>query len=195
MNSDMWMHICEFKYKNSLTGHFLVHPKSYVFFMKSYMNSWYSINSYMNFDMNSLPGHFMVTRILSLSWNHARYIMDYGLLSWERSYWKSCLKNTVKNIVKNIVNWWKIWVNWTEFFIEFMRRCADAPYLTGPGHSAAAAPEPSASQSAGLFGRATVLIPATLVLSDSQFLLQARLASHQLESQRLRCNLSADSSE
>ena len=53
-----------------------------------------------------------------------------------------------------------------EFFIEFVRRCADAPYLTGPGHSAAATPEPSASRSAGLFGRATVPIPATLVLGS-----------------------------
>ena len=71
--------------------------------------------------------------------------------------------------------------------------CADAPYLTGPGHSAAAAPEPPASLSACLFGRATVPIPATLVLSHTQFLLPARLASHQLESQRPRCDLSADS--
>ena len=34
--------------------------------------------------------------------------MEFGLLSRERSYWKSCLKNivnNVKNIVKNI---WKI---------------------------------------------------------------------------------------
>ena len=35
--------------------------------------------------------------------------------------------------------------------IEFMAQCADAPYLTGPGHSAAAAPEPPASLSACLF--------------------------------------------
>ena len=31
-------------------------------------------------------------------------IMDLGLFSWERSYWKSCLKNIVKNIVKIILN-------------------------------------------------------------------------------------------
>ena len=53
-----------------------------------------------------------------------------------------------------------------EFFIEFMRRCADAPYLTGPGHSAAAAPEPSASMSAGLVGRATVPIWSCHTLSS-----------------------------
>ena len=59
-----------------------------------------------------------------------------------------------------------------EFFIQLTRWCADAPYLMGPGHSAAAAPEPSASLSVGLFGRATVPILATLVLSHTQFLLQ-----------------------
>ena len=70
--------------------------------------------------------------------------------------------------------------------------CADAPYVTGAGHSAAAAPEPPASLSAGLFGRATVPIPATLVLSYTQLLLPVSLVSHQLESQRLlsRCDLS-----
>ena len=36
-------------------------------------------------------------------------------------------------------------------------RCADAPYLTGLGHSAVAAPEPPASLSADLFGRATAI--------------------------------------
>ena len=35
--------------------------------------------------------------------------------------------------------------------IEFMARCADAPYLTVPGNSAAAAPELPASLSACLF--------------------------------------------
>ena len=39
----------------------------------------------------------------------------------------------------------------------------------GPAHLAAAAPEPPASPSAGLFGRATVPIPATVVLSRTQF--------------------------
>ena len=73
-----------------------------------------------------------------------------------------------------------------------MARCANAPYLTGPGHSATAAPEPPASLSAYLFGRATVPIPAVLVLSHTQFLLPALLASHQLESQLPRCDLSAD---
>ena len=58
-----------------------------------------------------------------------------------------------------------------KFFIEFMRQCANAPYLTGPGHSAAAAPEPSASLSAGLFGRSTMPIPAPLDLSHTQFFL------------------------
>ena len=72
--------------------------------------------------------------------------------------------------------------------IEFMARCADAPYRTGPGHSATAAPEPPASLSACLFGRATVLIPATLVLSHTQF-----LVSHQLESQWPSCDLSTGS--
>ena len=42
--------------------------------------------------------------------------------------------------MKNIVNW-----------------CADAQCLSGPGHSAAAAPEQSASLSAGLFGRSISL--------------------------------------
>ena len=79
-----------------------------------------------------------------------------------------------------------------EFFIKFMWLCANAQYLTGPGHSAGAAPGPSVSLSACLFGRATVPIPATLVLSHTQ-LLPARLASHQLESQLLGCDLSADS--
>ena len=95
--------------------------------------------------------------------------LDFGLFSWERSYWKSCLKNIVKNIVKNIL---KLMEDLYEFFIQFTRWCADAPYLMGPGHSAAAAPEPSASLSVGLFGRATVPILATLVLSHTQFLLQ-----------------------
>ena len=79
-----------------------------------------------------------------------------------------------------------------EFLIEFMALCADAQYLTGPGHSEAAAPEPPASLSACLFGRATVPIPATLVLSHTQFLLPVRQASHQLESQLPRCDLSAE---
>ena len=77
--------------------------------------------------------------------------------------------------------------------IEFMALCADAQYLTGPGHSAAAAPEPPAPLSAGLFGRATVPIPGILGLSHTQFLLPASLASHQLESPWPRCDLSADS--
>ena len=32
----MYEFLYEFSCKNSLTGHFLVHPKSYVFFMNSY---------------------------------------------------------------------------------------------------------------------------------------------------------------
>ena len=32
---------------NFLTGHFLVHPKTYVFFMNSYMNSWFFMNIYI----------------------------------------------------------------------------------------------------------------------------------------------------
>ena len=79
-----------------------------------------------------------------------------------------------------------------EFFIKFMWLCANAQYLTGPGHSAGAAPGPSVSLSACLFGRATVPIPATLVLSHTQFLLPACLAQHQLESLLLPCYLSAD---
>ena len=74
--------------------------------------------------------------------------------------------------------------------------CADAQDLMGAGpagHSAAAAPEPPASLSACLFGRATVPIPDTFVLSHNQFLLPARLASHELESQLPRSALSADS--
>ena len=46
----------------------------------------------------------------------------------------------------------------------------DGPANHGP---AAAAPEPPASLSAGLFGRATVPIPATMVLSHTQFWLLA----------------------
>ena len=76
--------------------------------------------------------------------------------------------------------------------MEFMAQCANTQYLTGPGHSAAAGPEPPASLSACLFGRATVQIPATLVLSQTQFLLPARLASQQLESQQPRCDLRSD---
>ena len=30
-------------------------------------------------------------------------IMNFGLFSWERSNWKSCLKKIVRNIVQNIV--------------------------------------------------------------------------------------------
>ena len=74
-------------------------------------------------------------------------IMDFGLFSCERSYEKSCLKNIVKNIVKL----WKISMNSSLNLLEFMVQCADAQYLTGPGHSAAAAPEPPASLSACLF--------------------------------------------
>ena len=60
----------------------------------------------------------------------------------------------------------------------------------GPGHSAAAVPEPPASLSADLFGRATEPIPATLVLSHNQFfkLLPEHLVLHQLESQRPHCD-------
>ena len=80
-------------------------------------------------------------------------IMDFGLFSWERSYHKSCLihDNIVKNIVKNIVQWWKVCMNSSLNLLEFMARCANTSYLTGPGHSAAAAPEPPASLSAYQF--------------------------------------------
>ena len=141
MNSQfhMWEYelIYEFIHKNFLMGHFLVQPKSYVFFMKSYMNSWFFMNSCMNFDMKSLPGHFLVHQL-------ARFheimpdIMDLGLFSWERSYVKSCLKNIVKNIVKNTLKGWKICMNSSS---NSWARCADAQYLMGAGHSAAAAPE------------------------------------------------------
>ena len=54
-----------------------------------------------------------------------------------------------------------------------------------PGRSAAASPEPPASLSTGLFGRATVPLPApwSYKLSHTQFWLPARLAPYQLESQ------------
>ena len=74
-----------------------------------------------------------------------------------------------------------------EFLIEFMgamRRRRDAPYLTGPGHPAAAASGPPAPLSACLFGRATVPKPATLVLYHTQFLLPAR---HCLTNLNLSC--------
>ena len=63
--------IYEFIYKNSLTGHFLVHPKSYVFFMNSYMNSMYE------FCARTLLGttEFMVFH------EFMPEIMDSGLLS------------------------------------------------------------------------------------------------------------------
>ena len=50
-------------------------------------------------------------------------------------------------------------------------RCGDASCLTEPAILAAEAPEPHASLSAGLFGRATVQIPgpATMVLPHTQF--------------------------
>ena len=48
-----------------------------------------------------------------------------------------------------------------------------------PGHPAAAAPEQVASLSAGLFSRATLPVPAPLVLLDTQLWLPSR---HQLES-------------
>ena len=59
--------------------------------------------------------------------------------------------------------------------------CSDMQCLTGPAHlphPAAAAPEPTAPLSAGLFGRATVPIPVTLILSHTQFWLPEL---HQLE--------------
>ena len=142
-------------YKNSLTGHFLVHPNSYVFFMNSYMNSWFFMNSYMNSVYELCARTLLGTPEFIVFHEFMPDIMDFGLFSWERSYEKSCLTNIVKNIVKNMVKWWKISMNSSLNLIEFMARspprCADAPYLTGPGHSAAAAPEPPASLSACLF--------------------------------------------
>ena len=44
-------------------------------------------------------------------------IMDFGLISWEGSYSKSCLTNIVKNIMKNIVTSWNFK---REFSIEFI---------------------------------------------------------------------------
>ena len=173
--------IYEFKYKNSLTGHFLVHPKSDVFFMNSYINSWFSMNSYMNSDMNSFLDTSWYTRFHSFSWNHARYhglwplfmgeiileIMSEDFRETYREKFSEIMEDLYEFLNESSLNSWAL--------------CADAPYLTGPGHSAAAALEPRASLSACLC-RATVPIPATFVLSHTQYLLPAHLAFHQLES-------------
>ena len=85
MNSHVWIWIHLWIQnliinKNSLTGHFLVHPKSYVFFMSSwlnsYLNSWFSMNSYKNSDMNSFltllgpgtPEFIVFHEIMQISW-------------------------------------------------------------------------------------------------------------------------------
>ena len=132
-------------------------------------------------------------RIRSFSWNHARNhefwpffmgAIKLEIMSEEDSEEYSAKYSDLMEFLRRILHW----IYWRS-----EAWCVDAQYLTGPDHSAATAPEPPASLSACLYGRATVPIPATLVLSHTQLWLPARLAQHQLESQQPRCDLSADS--
>ena len=71
----------------------------------------------------------------------------------------------MKNIAKNVVISWSVK---TEVFIEVIgapAHCTDSQCLTGPAHPASAAPEPPASLSARLFGRATVPISGIIIIT------------------------------
>ena len=104
-------------------------------------------------------------------------IMGFGLFSWERSYWKSCLKNIVKNFMKNtVIVYWILWSS--ALTCSIWRGQAILPLLL-QSHL------PHCQQ-------ATVPIPTTLVLSHTQFLLPERLALHPLESRLPCCDLRAD---
>ena len=72
------------------------------------------------------------TRIHSFSWNYARYHGFWPLFMGERR------DHIGSHVVKNIVKLWKICMNSSS---NSWARCADAQYLMGAGHSAAAAPE------------------------------------------------------
>ena len=110
----------EFIYKNSLTGHFLVHPKSYIFL---WIHVWIHDYSWIHIWIQIwilCQDTSWYTRIHSFSWIHARYHEFGPLVIGEIKFvviklrrtspWKSCLNNIVKNIVKNIVNSWKIFI-------------------------------------------------------------------------------------
>ena len=68
MNSYIWNHIYEFMRKP-----FFVPPKSFVFFMNLYVNSWFFINSCMNWGYGFICKPILVTLIPGFSWIHARY--------------------------------------------------------------------------------------------------------------------------
>ena len=79
-----------------------------------------------------------------------------------------------------------------EFFFEFMGAVRRHAVPDGARPFCRWCCSRATCLSAGLFGRGTLPIPATLVLSHTQFLLPARLVCHQFESQLLpsRCDLS-----
>ena len=122
--------------------------------LNSYMKLWFFMNSCMNsiyeFCARTLFGtpeftvfHEFMPDIMILNSFHGRYLIRNHVwrISWRIS-WK---------LEWNDGRFVWIELNSSLNLIDFMARCADAPYLTGPGHSAAAAPEPPAPLSACLF--------------------------------------------
>ena len=147
---------------------------SHMFFSWIDMTSWFSIHLYMNSDMNFCQDTFWCTRIHSFSWIHARYHGFWPLFMGEiileimsEEYREKC-REKYSELMEDL---------WIHEAVRrravsdgatgrpFCRRCSRAICLT-------------VSRSTRLFGRATVPIPATLVLSHTQFLLPACLASH-----------------
>ena len=73
----------EFIYKNSLTGHFLVHPKSYIFL---WIHVWIHDYSWIHIWIQIwilCQDTSWYTRIHSFSWIHARYHWFWPLFMWE----------------------------------------------------------------------------------------------------------------
>ena len=166
LNFCTWIHSIPFWYSNS-----------YVLSTKSHMNSWFSMNLYLNsvyeFTCKTLPGTTALMGFHELMPD----TMGFGFFSWERSYSNSCLKSTVKNIVKKysaFMEFFSLILNWIHWRSS-LTRCIWQASLSCSWCSRAICP-----QSAGLFGRATVPIPATLDLSHTQFWLP-ELRLHQLE--------------